>query len=126
MPATCRRRWPIRPGAGPSAEGPRSSRSYARGVERVIEIDGGSTIWRFDADFLESRWTCIWGRGCLGIEDEPAPELGRGCCSVGAELGDVHESRMIAALAATLRPERFQHHAEATAGGVFRDDERNA
>jgi hypothetical protein len=100
--------------------------SYARGVQRIVEVDGGSTVWRFDADFFESRWTCIWGRGCLGIEDEPAPELGRGCCSVGAELGDVHEARMIAALAAGLRPERFEHHAEADSGGIFRDDERNA
>src|SRR3954453_892443 len=120
MPGTCRRPWPIRPGA--VSEGPRS---YARGV-RVIEIDRGSTIWRFDADFFNSRWTCIWGRGCLGIEDEPAPEAGRGCCSVGAELEDEHEARMIAALAATLKPERFEHHGDAQAGGIFRDDERNA
>jgi len=95
-------------------------------VERVIEIDGDSTVWRFDADFLESRWTCIWGRGCLGIEDEPAPELGRGCCSVGAELGDVHEARLMAALAATLKRERFQYHDQARRGGIFRDGERNA
>ena len=45
---------------------------------------------------------------------------------MGAELADVHEARMIAALAATLKPERFEHHAEAAGGGVFRDDERNA
>jgi hypothetical protein len=93
---------------------------------RWLDIDGGSTIWRFDSDFFNSHWTCIWGRGCVGIEDEPAPELGRGCCSVGAELEDEHEARMIAALAATLKPERFEHHAEASAGGVFRDGERNA
>ncbi len=92
----------------------------------VVEVDGGSTVWRFDAQFLTSRWTCIWGRGCLGIGDEPAPELGQGCCSVGAELGDEHEARMIAALAATLPPEGFEHHADAAAAGIFRDDERMA
>ena len=86
-----------------------------------VEIDGGRTIWRFDADFLTSRWTCIWGRGCLGIGDEPAPHLGHGCCSVGAELEDEHEARLIAALAPALSPERFEHHAEAAAGGIFRD-----
>ena len=53
-----------------------------------IEILDGDTLWRFDRAFLESNWTCIWGRGCLGILDEPAEHLGQGCCSVGAELGD--------------------------------------
>ena len=86
------------------------------------EVDAGDTLWRFDRAFLESRWTCIWGRGCLGIHTEPAEELGEGCCSVGAELGDEDEARMIDALAATLLPERVQHHAAARAGGVFSDD----
>ncbi len=56
------------------------------------EIDAGDVVWRFDRDFLESRWTCIWGRGCLGILDEPAEHLGQGCCSIGAELGDTDEA----------------------------------
>jgi hypothetical protein len=88
----------------------------------VEEIRDGDTRWRVDRAFLQSNWTCIWGRGCLGIEAEPAPELQLGCCSVGAELGDEDEARLIAALAATLDPARFQHHAEAAAGGVFSDD----
>ncbi|MGO8874674.1 MAG: hypothetical protein ACLQNG_02780 [Acidimicrobiales bacterium] len=88
------------------------------------EIRQGDTIWRFDRDFLESRWTCLWGRGCQGIGTEPAPDLGLGCCSVGADLGDVDEARMISALAATLAPARFQHHAEAGGGGIFSDDTR--
>ena len=85
------------------------------GTEEIHDAAAGTT-WRFDRDFLGSRWTCLWGRGCLGIGTEPAPELGLGCCSVGAELGDVDEARMIAALAATLRPDLFEHRAEATEG----------
>jgi len=92
----------------------------------VEEIVDGNTVWRFDRAFLTSSWTCIWGRGCLGILDEPAEHLGQGCCSVGAELGDQDEARLVAALAACLPPERFQHHAEAGDGGVFRDDRRDA
>ena len=91
------------------------------------EIDDGETIWRFDRSFLESNWTCIWGRGCLGILDEPAEHLGQGCCSVGAEFGDQDEARMISALAAMLDPERFEHHAAAAdvgAGGIFSDETR--
>jgi len=88
------------------------------------EISAGDTVWRFDTDFLRSRWTCIWGRGCLGILAEPAPRLGQGCCSIGAELDGEEEARNLSALAATLDPARFQHHAEAAAGGIFSDDSR--
>lgn len=95
-------------------------------MDEVEEIDDGDTRWRFDRAFLTSRWTCIWGRGCLGILDEPAEHLGHGCCSVGAELGDEDEARLLSALAACLEPGRFQHHDEAAAGGIFRDDRRNA
>ncbi|MEA2971992.1 MAG: hypothetical protein QOG82_450 [Actinomycetota bacterium] len=89
------------------------------------EIDDGDTVWRFDTDFLRSNWTCIWGRGCVGIGPEPAEHLGRGCCSMGADLDGEDESRNISALAATLDPARFEHHAEAAEGGVFGDESRS-
>jgi len=92
----------------------------------VEEIAEGSTLWRFDRAFFTSRWTCIFGRGCLGILDEPAEHLGQGCCSVGAELGDEDEARLLSALAACLAPERFQHQADALSGGIFRDHKRDA
>jgi len=92
----------------------------------VEEIVDGDTVWRFDRAFLSSRWTCIWGRGCLGILDQPAEHLGQGCCSVGAELADEDEARLLSALAACLEPARFERHAEAAEGGIFRDEGRNA
>ena len=39
------------------------------------EIADGAITWLFDRDFLTSTWTCIWGRGCKGILDEPAEHL---------------------------------------------------
>ncbi len=86
------------------------------------EIDAGNTVWRFDREFLTSNWTCIWGRGCLGILAEPAEHLQQGCCSVGAEIDGDDEAKRVAGLAATLDPGRFQFHAEAASRGVFRDD----
>jgi hypothetical protein len=88
------------------------------------EILDGDTVWRFDREFLTSRWTCLWGRGCHGIGPEPAAHLGLGCCSIGADLGDTEEARLIAALAATLEPARFERHAEAAEGGIFSDGTR--
>lgn len=93
-------------------------------MEEVVEVDAGETIWRFDKEFLESNWTCIWGRGCQGILPEPAEQLGQGCCSIGADLGDHDEARMIDALGATLDPELFEHHAEAADEGIFSDRDR--
>jgi len=62
----------------------------------------------------------------LGILDEPAEHLGQGCCSVGAELGDDDEARLVAAFAACIPPERFQYRVEADADGIFRDGKRDA
>ena len=85
------------------------------------EISDGDTIWRFDESFLTSNWACIWGRGCSGILPDPAPELGHGCCSFGAQLDGEEEARRIAAVAATLDPERFEHHRVAAEEGIFGD-----
>jgi hypothetical protein len=91
----------------------------AGSVEGVTEIVEGDVTWRFDDAFLTSHWTCLWGRGCLGIHVVPTPERGEGCCSVGAELDGLDEAMRVAALADTLAPDRFQFHAEAAAGGIF-------
>jgi hypothetical protein len=90
------------------------------------EIEDGDTVWRFDRSFLASRWSCIWGRGCLGMLPEPAEHLGQGCCSIGAVLDGEDESRLISARAAMLDPVAFEHHREAAEGGVFADDSRHA
>jgi len=96
------------------------------GDGHVTEIADGDTTWRFDDTFLTSQWTCIWGRGCLGILDEPAAELGQGCCSVGAVPDGDDEAMRISALADTLGADVFQFRAEATADGIFADDTRGA
>lgn len=90
------------------------------------EVADGEVTWRFEVAFLRSHWTCIWGRGCLGILSRPAPELGQGCCSVGAELADEDDARRVSAMAQMLGPESFQYHAEAGAMGIFADDRRSA
>jgi hypothetical protein len=90
----------------------------------LLEITTPDTEWRFDREFLESNWTCIWGRGCLGILDVPAEHLNQGCCSVGAEFGDEDEAMFISAMAAMVDPALFQFSQEAMEGGIFSDDRR--
>ena len=92
----------------------------------IEEIVDGAVVWRFDVAFLRSNWQCTWGRGCLGIGDHPDADSGLGCCSLGAELEDEDEARLISASASTLDPARFEHHAAALEGGVFADGRRIA
>lgn len=89
------------------------------------EITAGGTTWRFERSFLTSNWTCIWGRGCLGILAEPAEELGQGCCSIGAHIDGEHEAQNTATLAGLIHPELFEHHREAAELGVFSDETRS-
>jgi hypothetical protein len=97
------------------------------GADGFVEIDRGAAVWRFERAFLESNWTCLFGRGCHGILDRPAAELGEGCCSLGAHFGDgpagADEAMEVAAHAAAIPAELFQQH-RAALDGIFGDDDR--
>ena len=106
--------------------------------DEFVEVASDDTVWRFEREFLESNWTCLYGAGCKGILDHPAAELSQGCCSLGAHFGDgpagVDEAMNVAAYAAMLTPEQFQYHdvahaapdpdADGEANGIFGDRER--
>ena len=53
-------------------------------VEFVDPADSTNLI-KADLTWLTSRWTCIFGRGCAGI-DASSPDAG--CCVHGAALDD--------------------------------------
>ena len=104
--------------------------------ERFVDIVRPNTVWRFEREFLESNWTCLFGCGCKGILERNATELNQGCCSLGAHFGDgppgQAEAMNVDAYAAMLEPEQFQFHAVAHAeigtgtgpNGIFGDAER--
>ena len=94
-------------------------------ADGYIEVPDGETLWRFEPTFLRSRWTCIWGRGCVGILDHPAEHLQQGCCSVGAELADVDEAMTISANATAIPAHLWQHRDAVDANDVFSSDQRN-
>jgi hypothetical protein len=82
-------------------------------VEWVSFEDAEGDTWQFDVSFLASRWTCIFGRGCQGVLDEPAAHLGHGCCTHGAHFTGPDDQADLLAAAARLRPSQWQLHAEA-------------
>ncbi|MDH4145807.1 MAG: hypothetical protein OEY23_11650 [Acidimicrobiia bacterium] len=92
----------------------------------TVDDPAGGPSWQVDIGFLNANWRCQWGRGCPGIAQEAAPELGRGCCSVGVTLADETEAMTTAALAECLGQERFQFALEARRHGIFADATRRA
>jgi hypothetical protein len=45
-------------------------------------------VWMFDVTHLLSRYNCIYGKGCPGIDSEPDPAGALGCCVHGAFFVD--------------------------------------
>ncbi|MEX2292520.1 MAG: hypothetical protein WD691_01930 [Acidimicrobiales bacterium] len=64
--------------------------------------------WMFDATFLASPWTCIYGRGCQGVLTGPAEEMEQGCCSYGAHFVDEEDEAKTLAFAKRLTDEQWQ------------------
>lgn len=69
--------------------------------------------WMFDATFLRSDWTCIFGSGCQGILTEPTPDWHQGCCSMGAWFIDQKDLKKVRRAAARLDESQWQFKAEA-------------
>lgn len=75
--------------------------------------DDPDEVFRCDLTFLLSRWGCIFGRGCHGI-DASAPDAG--CCALGAHYTGRDDEQRVRAAAAELTPETWQHHGLAKRG----------
>lgn len=76
--------------------------------------------WLFDATFMRSSWKCIFGQGCQGVLDEPAPELNQGCCSHGAHFVDEDDVANVVKAAVRLTPENWQHKSKAATRGFLK------
>jgi hypothetical protein len=87
--------------------------------------DPDGNTWNFDLSFLTSNWSCIWGTGCPGILDDPAPELVQGCCSYGAHFADKADRKRVAKYAEQLDDETWQFRAESDelGGPIHKNDE---
>jgi hypothetical protein len=75
--------------------------------------------WVFDATFLRSNYTCIYGQGCQGVLDADATEMAQGCCSYGAHFVDDDDVATVVKAFVRLEPRHMQFHAEATAEGFL-------
>ncbi len=77
--------------------------------EWVSFKDDDDVVWMLDATFLTSNWNCIYGAGCLGVLDNPTPELEQGCCSHGAHFSDDEDHDRVMSFVPRLTAEDWQH-----------------
>ncbi|NCG36699.1 MAG: hypothetical protein GWP48_04125 [Actinobacteria bacterium] len=85
--------------------------------------DGDS--WLFDLTFLTSNYECIFGKGCLGVFTEPAPEYELGCCVYGAHFVDEDDRLHVEAQIARLEPGEWElaEEAEKLGGAIYQNDD---
>jgi hypothetical protein len=88
-------------------------------VEFVDPADSEQLI-RADLTWLTSRWTCIFGRGCPGIDAE-RPDAG--CCVHGAHFSEKKDEKRVKHWVEKLDSELWQHEAIGRSKGwVVKED----
>lgn len=90
-----------------------------------FEDDEEQRTWVFDVTFLLSPWTCIFGRGCLGVLTAPSPELVQGCCSYGAHMTDDEDVAKVDGYAQKLTADQWQFKDRARRAGIFKTDKKS-
>ncbi len=75
--------------------------------------------WAFDATFLRSNWSCIFGSGCKGVLDADATEMAQGCCSYGAHFVDEDDVATVVRAVVRVKPEHWQFHKKAAKTGFL-------
>ncbi len=83
---------------------------------RWISItDTENDVWMFDVTFLLSRYHCIYGQGCPGIDVEPDHTEAVGCCVHGAYFVDDDDMNETFEYIKRLTAEDWQYKAIADA-----------
>ncbi|WP_175500098.1 MULTISPECIES: hypothetical protein [unclassified Streptomyces] len=112
--------------AGPGGAGTGKKRDKAAGASDEKGLDfprawvefpdpaDEDQVFRCDLTWLTSRWTCVFGSGCQGIQAGRADD---GCCTLGAHFSDEDDEKRVATHVARLTPDLWQFHDEGTAAG---------
>lgn len=77
-------------------------------------------VFRCDLTWLTSRWTCIFGQGCQGIQAGRADD---GCCTLGAHFSDEDDEKRVAQHVARLTPELWEFHDVGSESGWTQHDD---
>jgi hypothetical protein len=84
---------------------PEVSLDFPRSWIEFVDPADPDQIFRCDLTWLTSRWQCIFGNGCQGIEEGRAPD---GCCSLGAHFSDRDDEKRVRKYAEKLTEADWQ------------------
>ncbi|OON71647.1 hypothetical protein [Streptomyces tsukubensis] len=95
---------------------------FARAWVEFPDPADDEQVFRCDLTWLTSRWNCVFGSGCQGIEAGRADD---GCCTLGAHFSDEDDEARVAGHVARLTPDIWQHHDVGTESGWVQEDEND-
>lgn len=95
---------------------------FARAWVEFPDPADDEQVFRCDLTWLTSRWSCVFGSGCQGIQAGRADD---GCCTLGAHFSDEEDEERVAGHVARLTPELWQFHDVGTATGWTQVDEED-
>lgn len=92
-----------------------------------LSFEHDDETYLFDLTFLLSNWCCIFGKGCKGVLEEEAIELGHGCCSHGAHFADKADRKRVAAAIDALDDSQWQLRsvAEELGGAIVKNEDKD-
>ncbi|MFE3021330.1 hypothetical protein [Streptomyces sp. NPDC059256] len=96
------------------AQGDEKGLDFPRAWVEFPDPTDDEQVFRCDLTWLTSRWTCIFGSGCQGIEAGRADD---GCCTLGAHFSDEDDEKRVAGHVARLTPDIWQFHDVGTKTG---------
>ena len=96
---------------------------FPRAWVEFVDPDDAAQLYRCDLTWLTSRWMCIYGNGCHGI-DERKPDAG--CCVLGAHFADKADEKLTKKYAAMLDADSWEFHETGTKKGFVEKDEDGA
>jgi hypothetical protein len=100
---------------------PPTRRALPLDTHEYISFEDASEqrTWVFDATFLRSNWSCIYGAGCKGVLDADATEMQQGCCSYGAHFVDEDDVQTVVSAAVRLTSKEWQYIKRSKRGGFL-------
>lgn len=104
----------------PEARAEETPLDFTRAWVEFPDPADAEQVFRCDLTWLTSRWNCVFGQGCQGIQQGRATD---GCCTLGAHFTDEDDENRVATHVARLTPETWQFHEVGTGSGWTQTDE---
>ena len=86
---------------------PEVALDFPRAFVEFADPGDADQRYRIDLTWLTSRWTCIFGSGCMGIYADRPDD---GCCTLGAHFSDKADERRVKTFVKLLTTDDWQLH----------------